>query len=64
MIGLSVVEFVAVALAVQWLFSESAVKLAKGIKRHTRNTVLRLALAGWISWGNALPVMTWLEAHK
>jgi hypothetical protein len=64
MSGLSVVEFVAVALAVQWLFSESAVKLARGIKRHARNSVLRLALSGWISWGNALPLLNWLEAHS
>ncbi|MGS0754146.1 hypothetical protein ACVBEH_04995 [Roseateles sp. GG27B] len=53
-----------VALALQWLFSESLVKLVNTIKRHTRNALLRQALIGRISWGNALPALNWLEVRK
>ncbi len=59
-----IVNALTLAFAVGVILAEPAVILIEAIKRQARNTVLRLALASWISWGNALSLLNWLEARK
>lgn len=59
-----IVNALALVFAVGVILTDPAALLIATIKRHARNAVLQLALAGRIRWNKALPLLNWLEARK